>query len=473
MVFLRLLAVPLVAAVPYPPALGCDDAMNSWCEEPSTGCSQASAEAGCSSSQLFARFDAAASGTEKEWRCYSPDSLSSDTMSYTGGMCYCSHNASLAAVQRCCLTPGAPGCDSSGAVFPFGGSGAGAPEPVSCYRIPVMTSADNGDILAFAEARLHSCSDGGPKAVAMRRSQDHGRTWSNITWLFRDPSNASSYDGVNLGSVVKAADGSIILHIVTGDHSLAKAPSGFLRSDPAGASWSGPHWEQTDALAAAGVRMFSGGPGSGVRMSNGRLVVSGWYNWCCGQKANSSDTGASLLLSDDDGATWRVGARLPWHFRMSAFAPESSLDPNECDIALASDDIIVLSARDANKGGYRIIAFSEDGGESFLGAHQALDLPDPTCQGSILATDGGTVLYHLNAASQSRRENGVLHVSHDGGRSWQASKVLTKSDFQYSALLELNKTHLAAIYETYYLGGYGIVFTLIEKDGHGMRQISV
>lgn len=341
------------------------------------------------------------------------------------------------------------------AVFPFGGSGGGAPEDVACYRIPVMTTTSSGDLLAFAEARLLSCKDDGPKAIAMRRSEDNGASWADIRWIFRDPSNSSDYDGVNLGSVVTSSEGHLILHLVFGAHTLDVSPSGVLRSSDDGRTWSDPDYSQTPALSEAGVNMFSGGPGNGIRTGTGRLVVSGWYRGSSGQNAN----GSNLLLSDDDGQTWRMGAMLPIH-------PDgSSLAPNEADVALFANGTIVLSSRDGAKGGYRIISYSEDDGESLVGTHQALDLPDATCQGSLIATDNGATLYHLNAASKITRVYGVLHVSRNGGRTWQESQVVHAGVFAYSALVEVNSSHLVAMYETYnYIGEAGIAFAALEKD---------
>jgi hypothetical protein len=61
----------------YPPALGCDDAMNAWCTADAS-CAAARVDAGCSG-QFFARVDGGlAAPGDKAWRCYSVDALTSD-----------------------------------------------------------------------------------------------------------------------------------------------------------------------------------------------------------------------------------------------------------------------------------------------------------------------------------------------------------------------------------------------------------
>jgi len=55
-------------------------------------------------------------------------------------------------------------------------------EGYACYRIPSIIRAINGDLLAFAEARLESCSDSTRTIhIVCKRSHDHGATWSPLT----------------------------------------------------------------------------------------------------------------------------------------------------------------------------------------------------------------------------------------------------------------------------------------------------
>ena len=51
---------------------------------------------------------------------------------------------------------------------------------VACYRIPSITQTDKGTLLAFAEARHSSCADSAVQGIAVRRSTDGGRSWSDV-----------------------------------------------------------------------------------------------------------------------------------------------------------------------------------------------------------------------------------------------------------------------------------------------------
>ena len=49
----------------------------------------------------------------------------------------------------------------------------------SCYRIPAIIKAPNGDLLAYSEGRKNGCNDFGNVDIVLRRSSDNGRTWSD------------------------------------------------------------------------------------------------------------------------------------------------------------------------------------------------------------------------------------------------------------------------------------------------------
>ena len=44
-----------------------------------------------------------------------------------------------------------------------------SPYPVTCFRIPAVVQTSSGAILAFAEARINTCSDCAELGIAMRR----------------------------------------------------------------------------------------------------------------------------------------------------------------------------------------------------------------------------------------------------------------------------------------------------------------
>ena len=81
------------------------------------------------------------------------------------------------------------------------------PSQVCLYRIPVVLSIPESPVvLAFAEARLgkvsgRGCSDGSGPGLAMKRSTDLVKTWSNTAWIANDtePLHVQLKDGIVLG----------------------------------------------------------------------------------------------------------------------------------------------------------------------------------------------------------------------------------------------------------------------------------
>jgi sialidase-1 len=67
------------------------------------------------------------------------------------------------------------------------------------YRIPAIIHAPNGDLLAFAEGRVHGSGDYGDVNIVMKRSTDNGKTWSSL-------STVVDYDVLQAGNPAPVVD---------------------------------------------------------------------------------------------------------------------------------------------------------------------------------------------------------------------------------------------------------------------------
>ena len=68
---------------------------------------------------------------------------------------------------------------------------------VSCYRIPAITTAPDGSLIAAIDERVPSCGDlkwSRDINIVMRRSTDGGRTWSPIRKVVDFPDGQSASD---------------------------------------------------------------------------------------------------------------------------------------------------------------------------------------------------------------------------------------------------------------------------------------
>eukprot|EP01047_Picozoa_sp_COSAG01_P036952 COSAG01_NODE_2908_length_6880_cov_42.122401_5_plen_490_part_00 len=176
--------------------------------QPSPKC-QAAADADCaisclphiSSSGCHGPLMARKSGPAGlQWRCYSPSTLDLHNRTYARGHCFCTRDSELRGLLKRCGDPDpsgpskppppppppSPAVHNVSKVFASGRAG------VTCYRIPAVTQTKQGTLLAFAEARHGSCSDGLVHELACRRSSDGGRSWSAVAFVVGNASHRVS-----------------------------------------------------------------------------------------------------------------------------------------------------------------------------------------------------------------------------------------------------------------------------------------
>lgn len=320
------------------------------------------------------------------------------------------------------------------------------------YRIPAIVEAADGTLIAFAEGRVTTAADDGDVDLLARRSTDGGRTWGDLQVI---ADMGSDFIG-NASPVVDRESGRIILFatykagtdtefdIMVG-HGDDTSRQFLLTSDDNGVTWSEPV-EITDSVKRPEWRWYSVGPGHAIQITSGphtgRLVAA----------ANHSDGafnyGAHLLLSDDGGQTWRIGA--------SETPDKGPRHPNESTAAALADGTIVVSSRDQDGDDqwHRLSATSSDGGETFDApfADQE-DLVVPVVQASLLAMDpaGGGAVSTLLLSAPSHGEERVdlrVRVSTDAGGTWSAGFLVGPGPAGYSDLIDLSGGLVGVLFET-------------------------
>lgn len=150
----------------------------------------------------------------------------------------------------------------------------------------------------------------------------------------------------------------------------------------------------------AGWATFAVGPGHGVQLASGRLLVPAYTyrvdaRECFGRVCRTSPH-AFTFYSDDHGRSWHCGAPVP------------NLRSGECQLA-AVGGILYCNAR--SPLGYRVQALSLDGGASFLPGQLVASLPETArgCQGSILGIPAPQVpgqLLTVQGAPEEEDEEG-------------------------------------------------------------------
>ncbi|MFC5719328.1 exo-alpha-sialidase [Streptomyces gamaensis] len=294
----------------------------------------------------------------------------------------------------------------------------------ACFRIPALAATPRGTLLAFAEGRRGTCGDATDIDIVVKRSTDGGRSWDPLRVV--DAGRGDTHG--NPAPVVDRRTGRIVLLSTrnAGRRDAANCAVPCDRtpyaqvSDDDGAGWSRPR-ELTAALRPrAWNSWYATGPGHGIQLTHGphrgRLLVG--VNAESRQGSRAAANHAALALSDDGGATWRLGA-------VDSFpvAPDGTYRQMPSELALAErrDGSVYVNGREQNGTdlGNRDEAVSRDGGAGFAAPFRALpDLYAPTVQASVLQLRPGRWLF-ASPADPDRRRAMTLRSSYDQGRAWE------------------------------------------------------
>ena len=314
------------------------------------------------------------------------------------------------------------------------------------FRIPALAVTNEGTVLAFCEGRKNSASDTGDIALLVKRSEDHGSTWSGLQVVWDDPGNTSG----NPCAVVDRETGVIWLLMTWNrgdDHErdiIALKSKDTRRvfvthSKDDGLTWNTPK-EITSDVKQENWTWYATGPGSGIQLQHGphkgRLVIP-----CDHIEAETGHYYSHIIYSDDQGETWHLGGRTPEH------------QVNECEVVELADGRLMLNMRNYDRTKkMRQVAISEDGGLTWKDQRFDPVLIEPICQASITRyrwpgeNDPGVILFS-NPASNDKRVNMTVRASFDEGRNWEASKVLHAGPSAYSSLAVLPNGEIACLYE--------------------------
>lgn len=310
------------------------------------------------------------------------------------------------------------------------------------YRIPALITSTSGTILAFCEGRMHGRGDAGKIDLLLRRSFDGGLTWEAPELVVTDRDMTCG----NPCPVVDQSNGTIWLpfckNLGDGGERLiieGKAPRTvwLTSSTDDGQTWSDPV-EITQVVKDPSWTWYATGPGHGIQLGSGRLVVP--CNHVVGVHFRRyQDTYSShVIYSDDGGDTWRIGGVV-------------NRNVNESVVLEAVDGAIYINCRSMAAEKCRGSAWSWDQGESFTGFAWDDELVEPECQASVIRyTDGrkqdkNRVLF--SNPGSTAREKLTIRVSYDECRSWALAKLLNQGPSAYSDLCILPDMTICCLYE--------------------------
>ena len=316
---------------------------------------------------------------------------------------------------------------------------------VACYRIPALVTATNGDLVTAIDERVPSCQDlRGSRDIniVIRRSQDHGRSWSEIERIVDFPMGRSASDP---SMIVDRVTGEIILfyNFMDLDREKDIYYLHVIKSSDHGKSWSEPEditkqiskdeWHKDFKFITSG---------RGIQTSTGKLLHC----------MVNLDHGLHLFGSDNHGKTWNL--------------IDTPIKPgNESKVVELEDGSWMVNSR-ANGRGVRYVHVSTDQGKSWE-TSPAPELMDPGCNGSIIrytSTKDGfkkNRLLFSNLRSSKGRQNLTVRLSYDEGKTWTEGKTIYPGSAAYSSLTVLENGEIGLFFEKdYYTENPFVSFSL-------------
>ncbi|MFD8162708.1 sialidase family protein [Streptomyces malaysiensis] len=343
-------------------------------------------------------------------------------------------------------------------------------EGYASYRIPAVVLTHAGTVLAFAEGRVDSSADYGRIDLVLKRSADGGRTWGALQIVARNEDGTAGnpapvvldggpHDGRVLLVHIRSAASATEDRIRRGEVSAADGRRVWLTySDDDGASWSGAR-EITASTKRPEWRWYATTPGHALQLRYGahagRIVIPGNHSLPPTVPGDDGTegryNGGHDLLSDDDGATWRIG--------YVDDNPDGYVNVNETTAAQLPDGRVYFNTRtDAEAPGNRADAHSGDGGATLdLPFRPQAGLVAPVVEGSVLHLGEPDALLFSGPADPAYRALMTIRTSHDGGVTWRPTHTVNGLPAAYSDLVRLDDATVGLLYETGDFSAYSTI----------------
>ncbi|MFI8889843.1 exo-alpha-sialidase [Streptomyces paradoxus] len=324
----------------------------------------------------------------------------------------------------------------------------------ACFRIPAIVRTTSGTLLAFAEGRVLNCGDAADIDIVLKRSTDGGRTWGPLQVVTEGAGDTHG----NPAPLVDRGTGRILLaetyntgRTDAGNCSVPCDRTPHLQySDDDGRTWSKPRDLSDQILPGHWNSWYATGPVHGIQLTRGkhagRLVFGVNTETWNGSRVSANH--AALIVSDDGGDNWRVGATDTWPIGQDGMFRQK---PSEVTLTERADGALLVSGReqDGTDLGHRSQTLSRDGGDSF--ATPFRDLPDlytPQVQGATLRLGGRMLL--SAPADPDRRRTMMVRSSYDGGHTWESvdrGTVVTTDWSGYSDMVAVGGATVGLLYE--------------------------
>lgn len=331
------------------------------------------------------------------------------------------------------------------------------------YRIPVLTTAWDGTLIAITDKRKYNQADIPEDIdIVVRRSSDNGKTWSEPITIAEGKGRKQGYGDA---SIVKTNTENELLCIFIGGNGLFASTTTdrirtyISRSQDNGLTWSEPQ-DITDQLFSGERANWTASfcaAGNGLKTRNGVLM------FVAAMRHDSSNILYNhVVYSNDNGETWHV-------------SNSAMMGGDESKVVELNDGRILMSIRRQSKGAryYNIsnnvpskteeVSWTEKNTSTVSYWN---DLIEPACNGDIIrytsTLDGfdKNRILHTVPNHPSSRENVTVFLSYDEAATWGIKKTICKTGSAYSSITILEdgtigvyteENYNTDAYSTYYV----------------------
>ena len=325
------------------------------------------------------------------------------------------------------------------------------------YRIPGLVATKKGTILAYCEARKSLRGDWGTIDILMRRSTDGGKTWGPPRKMATPPENVTKNPVALAQGLARPGEVTLNNPVAIADHRTGAvhflycveyARCFYRRSVDDGQTFTEPV-EMTAAFERFRPKypwkVLATGPGHGIGLSSGRLIVPVWLSTGTGGHAHRPSA-ASVIYCDDHGETWQRGEVVVAH--------PNPVNPSESAAVELADGRVMLNIRHESEPHLRAVSVSRDGATGWSPVRFDGRLPEPVCFGSLVrfsvrSQGGKDRILFVNPHNPEGRErrNLTVKLSEDEGRTWPVSRPVEPGRSGYSDLAVGPDATILCLYE--------------------------
>ena len=337
------------------------------------------------------------------------------------------------------------------------------------YRIPGIVVTTKNTVLAYCEARKRQRSDWATIDIMLRRSTDGGRTWSPRQKIAhvdgpKQKNPAALAQGLATNDEVTYNNPVAIVDHKTGSihflFCLEYMRCFYMRSDDDGLTFTSPV-EITDTFARFkpdyDFKVLATGPGHGIQLDNGRLIVPVWISTGTGGHAHRPSV-TSVIYSDDHGKTWERGD-------IAGPDTDEFNIPNETVAVQLVDGSVLFNMRSESKADRRLLTRSPDGATRWTKPKFHPQLLEPICMASMIrlskkpSSDRNRLLFSNPDTLEARigqkaipgksriRKNVSIKLSYDESETWPVTKTIEAGFSGYSDLAVTQDGTILCFYE--------------------------